>query len=816
MSLPDVPNFMLYRLTWNQEKGRYKKLPCRLDGSSLGRGETPPMTTRAAAEQALAALPTGQYTLGFWITAEHKLFFIDLDECVDPNTGVMTPDASSIAAPFVAAGCYFEASSSGNGAHIVGSYTGELPAHCNQRPKVHHHGFYTHSRGIALNLPASQGDMRVDATGLLLAMLPDAFPPRVSVTAAAPVGERRPEWRGPEDDDELIRRALAARGSVAAAFGQRASFADLWNGNVELNNESDLALASHLAFWTGCDVDRIERLMRRSGLKRSKWDEHRTYLRDITITHACATTQNVYQEPQRVDTAKTLVGDSSADWNTVVESVIAKINNTGTYGELMDQVVPEIPGMGIPPIRAERIVTALRKRLELFDSKPPVAQLRQLVCPPSAALNNQQRPEWIGSFCYVKRTDEFYNVVTGGRYSHESFRMEYSRLMPFKPNGSREDPVGWARDRWDITTVDDMSYRPDEEVFFEYAGNQYANLFRADSMPPMATPSAECMTAIQGFQQHLYLLCGHRDHLYLQLLMWLAHNVQKPGRKIRWSPLIKGVPGDGKSIIGDLIFAAMGESNVKITSISNINNSGGFTDWSTGRAVNFIEEIRLEGKEKRKLYNAMKNFIGDTRIDLNRKGKAAGDTERNITNHWANTNYGDAVPVDDGERRWCVMFTPYTTIEEAAAAKGLASVDELVKHFKMLGGSMRAEPGAWRSWLMGIDTSSFDPDGRAPDTPERESMKLMSSDPLDQAVVDVLERGGPGVTKDVFSSGRLAGQVQIAYGERPHDRGWNTLLTRLGYMQMPKTVWWDGTAHRIWAKKTMDADQIREILDKTK
>ena len=810
MRLPDVPNYMLYRLTWNAERNKFDKRPCRLDGSSLAEREPIPLAPRHA-----ITVPDG-CALGLWLTAELNLFFIDLDECV--TDGQLAPDAARIAAPFVTAGCFFEGSSSGRGAHIIGRYTGVLPAHSNKRPKVHKYEFYTRDRGIALSPGATQGDASVDATGLLLAMLPDVFPPRTDVTVLSPVGERRAEWRGPEDDDELLRRALAARGSPAAIFGNRVSFADLWAGQCEKNNESDMALASHLAFWTGCDVERIERLMRRSGLLRPKWNEHRTYLRDITITHACATTQNVYREPERRDTAAVLMGAPETDWNTVVEQVVATINNCGTYAELMDRVVPTIPPMGIPPIRAERIVTALRKRLELFDSKPPVAQLRQLICPP-VVLGSEDtlQPRWFAGMAYVMANDRFYNTMTGSTYTADGFRAEYNRFMPFKPNGDRDDPVKAARDRWNIVTVDDLQYRPDQPAFFEYAGLRYANLFRASSMPEPTTPSAACQIAIQQFQEHLYLLANRRNDVYLQLLMWLAHNVQHPGHKIRWSPLVKGVPGDGKSLVGDLMRACIGDANVKITSNATLTNSGGFTDWATGKAVNFIEEIRLESFHKHNLYNAMKIFIGDTVIDLNRKGRASGDSIINVTNHWANSNYSDAMPMDDGDRRWLIVFTPYHTIQEAVAAKGLQTVEELVAHFRSMGASMKAEPGAWRAWMLGIDLSSFAPDARSIDTIEKEAMRQMSSDAVDQLVEDVLQRGGHGVTKDVFSSSCLAGAVQIANGgERLPTRQWNSLLVRLGYQQVPKTVWWGNTAHRVWVKRPMENDDIRIILENTK
>lgn len=812
--LPNDGNYMLYRLTWNAERNKYDKKPCRLDGSPLSQGEPIPTARREA------ITPPPGTALGYWLTEAAQLFFIDLDGCVDVATGTLDADSARIAAPFVNAGCFFEASSSGRGAHIIGSYTGVLPAHCNRRPTVHNYEFYTRDRGIALNPAGGVGNSTIDATGLLLAMLPEVFPPRATPQLALPVGMRRPEWRGPEDDDELIQRALAAPGSVAARMGGKTSFADLWHGRVQQNSESDLALASHLAFWTGCDVERIERLMRRSGLVREKWNEHRTYLRDITINHACATTANVYQEPERRDTiAVATGGGSDVDWFAVAERAINDINHAGTLQVLLNDVLPTLPALSLPPVHAQRVATALNKRLELFDAKMPIGQVRQIITPPTTgAITADTPPEWFAPFCYVRRTETYYNTITGTHFTTDNFRTEFSRFMPVKSGneGARADPVQWARERWNVVTVDDTMYRPDCATYFDWSNKQYANEYLPSSLPAPVEPSAHCLMCIQAFQNHLYLMCNSRDDLYTALLHWLAYNVQQPGRKIRWSPIIKGVPGDGKSIVSDLMRAALGIRNVKMTSISSLSNSGGFTDWATGAAVNFIEEIQLTGKERYKLFNAMKTYIADNFIDLNRKGRAASvESLYNVTNHWANTNYGDALPIDDSDRRWCVVFTPYSTIAEAAAAKGLPDAESLVVHFKMLGDSMRAEPGAWRAWLMGIDTSSFKPDGRAPDTGEKLSMKLMSQDMLDQAVIDVLEQGGIGITKDVFCSKSVMGMVELRVGEKPATRTWNTLLTRLGYQQHDKMVWFSNTSNRVWTKKPMTMEKIKEILENT-
>ena len=96
------------------------------------------------------------------------------------------------------------------------------------------------------------------------------------------------------DDPAVIEKASQARG------GER--FRQLWAGDASAytsRSEADFALASKLAFWCGPDADRIERLMRQSGLVRPKWDR-RDYL-SRTIANALKDRTEFYS-PERKGT----------------------------------------------------------------------------------------------------------------------------------------------------------------------------------------------------------------------------------------------------------------------------------------------------------------------------------------------------------------------------------------------------------------------------------------------------------------------------------------------------------------------------------
>ena len=93
------------------------------------------------------------------------------------------------------------------------------------------------------------------------------------------------------DDKELIDRAC--RAGNGDKF--RGLWSGKWQGGYPSQSEADQALCTHLAFWTGKDPDRIDRLFRQSGLMRNKWD--RDDYRNNTINAACAVTTETWTPP---------------------------------------------------------------------------------------------------------------------------------------------------------------------------------------------------------------------------------------------------------------------------------------------------------------------------------------------------------------------------------------------------------------------------------------------------------------------------------------------------------------------------------------
>ncbi|MBQ3431965.1 MAG: nucleoside triphosphatase [Clostridia bacterium] len=98
-------------------------------------------------------------------------------------------------------------------------------------------------------------------------------------------------------DEEVLEKALNSKNAE--------KFIALWEGNIPSGksaSEADMALVTHLAFWCNKDAAQIDRLFRKSGLMRDKWDRKQsgsTY-GNITIEKALNMISQTYGDNSSV------------------------------------------------------------------------------------------------------------------------------------------------------------------------------------------------------------------------------------------------------------------------------------------------------------------------------------------------------------------------------------------------------------------------------------------------------------------------------------------------------------------------------------
>ena len=212
---------------------------------------------------------------------------IDLDGCVT-DSGYYTETAAEIVHLMHS---YTEFSPSGNGLHIL--FRADGFQYDTKR-------FYimNHQAGIEVYV-AGATNKYVTVTGKVcesyefgdrtkeLQILLERYMIRPESHAANAINAGNPDM----DTAELLRMAKSSKNGTA--------FTALWEGFTTgycSPSEADIALCSHLAFWTGKDAAKMDDLFRQSGLMRDKWDRQQsgTTYGAITIQKAIENCKEVY------------------------------------------------------------------------------------------------------------------------------------------------------------------------------------------------------------------------------------------------------------------------------------------------------------------------------------------------------------------------------------------------------------------------------------------------------------------------------------------------------------------------------------------
>lgn len=501
-----------------------------------------------------------------------------------------------------------------------------------------------------------------------------------------------------------------------------------------------------------------------------------------------------------VELAKTLGLTVERDLTPVskLDGLKQQIHNAPDFETLRDTVCAAIALDGdLDPMTRELLAQSVKEKCMDLGARLPIAMCRDLVRPSTRAAGT---PHWLEGWVYVTDDDKFFNVNTKQWVSMQGFNAMFNRQTPGDdPNAART-----ALTEWNLPTVQRTAYVPWLGQLFDMNDVPCANTYRPESVP-VVVPH-EGSEAVRLVQQHVSTLLGESAHSFTQ---WMAHNVQYPGKKIRWAYIIKGIPGDGKSLLGTVMAQVMGQENTTIISPRVLGTD--FNGWAEGHCVGICEEMREVGHSRHDNMNAMKPNITNDTIPIHRKGKDEYNII-NTTNYLIFTNYADALPLDEGDRRIAVVFSPFDTKEQLAEALGPAYFEKL--HDAIEGGA-----GELRSWLLSVSLVGFDPNGSAPMTADKASMIAMAKSDEEQLAEEVISEGAVGVGREVISSAHLTAAMQAkGDGMFLKTTTVNRLLVRLGYTQRPGQVKWSGRACRVWVRashRNVDNLVIRDALDAT-
>ena len=198
-----------------------------------------------------------------------------------------------------------------------------------------------------------------------------------------------------------------------------------------------------------------------------------------------------------------------------------------------------------------------------------------------------------------------------------------------------------------------LAFRPENSSkFWTDDGLKYVNAYipaHGKTVIGDATP----------FLKHLGLLVPDANDREI-LLSWCAHTVQNVGSKAKWSPLLVGTEGNGKSLIGQVLRYAIGARWTTTPNAANLLGSK-FNTWIENTLLAIIEEVHVRGRAE--LMDSLKPLITDETIEIEGKGRD-GYTGDNRCNILMCSNYKDAIMKTVNDRRYCIFYTAQQTAAE--------------------------------------------------------------------------------------------------------------------------------------------------------
>lgn len=473
-------------------------------------------------------------------------------------------------------------------------------------------------------------------------------------------------------------------------------------------------------------------------------------------------------------------------------------------------------------IDRELLANAMQKRLNtVADAKVSIAEVRKSLAPARNHVDSggDSMPEWCRGWYYITHTDQFFRYGSTQWVSTQGFNALFQRELPPDEDGRRPSANRFALDDAKLPVAENGIYAPHLDETFTLGGRRCVNTFIPDSVPPtpVLPPDEAGRAAINRVDQHLLNLCGHRNEVYAHLKAWLAFTVQNPGMKIRHTPIIKGIEGDGKTTLLVLMAICLGDANVRSIAPQVVVSQ--FNGYAEGRIVVGIEELRMTGHNRHDAMNALKQLITNDTIDVHKKGQDSYNTI-NVTNYIAFTNHQDAVPLSDTDRRWFVVFTPWANKVQMEAFIG----SDAKSYFDALYDALDNHGDAIRYWLHNeTSCEGFDRHGAAPMTPEKVTMAEADMDDADEVLRELLKTGGKGYSSRVLSTAHLSAAMladefdgPVGF-EAPKGRTLAKMLQKLGWTRYPHVMKWHGKSCRVWTHGTgLDSNEaIRAALDAT-
>jgi hypothetical protein len=475
-----------------------------------------------------------------------------------------------------------------------------------------------------------------------------------------------------------------------------------------------------------------------------------------------------------------------------------------------------------PMVRVQLVAIVQDKFKAITGSALPIGVARDMTRYESP--EKKVAPKWLEGWVYCEFDEIFYSMTDRKSLTTTAFNQAYGRKLltaQEKLEGKsapEQAPSQVALNLYEIPVVYMRQYMPGEDDIFWMNGVRYVNTYDGRNVPEI--PERVSREERLNVERVIY----HFEHMFAEvadrqiLIDAIAYVVQNPGKRLNWGILIQGTEMDGKTFFYRLLVQMLGLENTKTIGAQAVEEK--YTAWAEGHQIVFIEEIKLHGHNRFDVLNRLKPLITNDMIPIRRMQT---DTYMvpNTATYFLATNFKDAMPLNDNDTRYFVMFSRFQTKAQIKEFKR-ANPD----YYRLLHEALLASPGPLRKWFMErVISENFDPNDRAPESVAKaEMISLSKSDEQEGLELVLRESVRMDLTRVLLNATALADAMEERGVDAPYGRSMQKLLldngfSKLGpvYVDDRKCLFWsmeprrfmkadgevDGNAVRTYAKDTL-------------
>ena len=242
---------------------------------------------------------------------------------------------------------------------------------------------------------------------------------------------------------------------------------------------------------------------------------------------------------------------------------------------------------------------------------------------------------------------EGYALVYGSDVVYDLARMMPMRVNALRLSHGHDNVKMWLASP-DRRMVERVVFDPAGQV-----GPECLNLFRGFAVEPQAGD-------VKPWLELLHHLCSASAstpegvvRVMAWVLRWLALPLQRPGAKMATAMVVHGPEGSGKNLLFEVYASLYGE-HAAVVGQDQLESQ--FNDWQSAKQFVIGDEV-VSKQELRHFKGKLKALVTSSKVHINTKMLPLR-AESNHCNFVFLSNELQPLALDDGDRRYLVLYTP--------------------------------------------------------------------------------------------------------------------------------------------------------------